>query len=288
MSKAERYLKEDMRILRLLFFETTPLYAAEIAKKLNLVPMTTLRKLSSLEKEGMATVDKKGRLKFYTLTEKGKELVRESLETPSTPSITKSFSPETPFVRREFMSHKPETHAAGICIRDNRGKFQVLMAKRVEKRDIFPNIFDCGGGFKEPWETWENCVSRHMYQGFGAYVNTRPFRPVLDIQIALPYDLQKKDRTFISGLALLCEFESYPHGEPRLNTEEYVEGTLDWYDVDTLDVMDVIPGLKDEITAAVKLTMAMNRLFGKRFILIEEKKRSFEGFLENKKGGNDR
>jgi acyl carrier protein len=194
------------------------------------------------------------------------ELAVNSLKQPSIRATREDTVTEKPFARRESVAPETETHAAGICLRKVGNRFQVLMAKRSVHRDLFPNMFDCGGGVKKPWETWEGCVQRHMAQGFGVIVKTHPFEPVLDIPLALPYDIRKKDGTLISGLALLCTFESFLHGDFKLNAEEYIENTIDWYDVDSLDMMNIIPGLKEEVDTAVKLTTAMEKLFQQRFL----------------------
>jgi len=66
----------------LLYSTETEMYPAEIERNLKLPRMTTLKALSRLEREGIVEKTVRGRMKFYKLTEKGKEYVRANLLNP--------------------------------------------------------------------------------------------------------------------------------------------------------------------------------------------------------------
>jgi len=88
---------------------------------------------------------------------------------------------------RENEKHQIEVHVSGICF-DNEGK--VLIAKRDVSRNLYPDMWECGGGQVHPGENFEDAVKRQLQEELGAVVE--PVRVLGSYTIDIPLEPQKK------------------------------------------------------------------------------------------------
>jgi DNA-binding transcriptional ArsR family regulator len=240
--------KTEIRILKLLAAEQGSYYPAEICRILKTNGMTTARKLAILEKEGMVISVQKGRTKFYSISEKGKNYLADYSSDGLEPVVKRGEEKNVSTTPEKTPAQDIEVHVAGICLRKVNGKFQVLLAQRSPSRPKLPNLFSSGGGSKFTWESIESCLERLMAQDFGAMVQTKPFGK---FPLAIPYEIfQEKDKPYVAGFAIICTFNNPIGEELALDKTKYVDGTLDWYDLSDLGKMRLIPKLAEEIEFA--------------------------------------
>lgn len=146
---------------------------------------------------------------------------------------------------REKKRFEIEVHVAGICLRKEDEKWQVLIAKRSPTRRLYPNLWECGGGQVKFNENFEEAVKRHLRQELGVIVE--PKIPAGVYEILVPELEQKK----IPGFYFACKVSGFVSGdEPRID-EEFTEWK--WQDVSKLEEINLIPGIKENIENAVKL-----------------------------------
>jgi len=56
-----------------------------------------------------------------------------------------------------------EAHVSGVCFSGD----LVLVAKRAQNREIYPNLWECGGGQVRPGENFEEAVLRQLEEELG-------------------------------------------------------------------------------------------------------------------------
>jgi 8-oxo-dGTP pyrophosphatase MutT (NUDIX family) len=56
-----------------------------------------------------------------------------------------------------------EAHVSGVCFSGD----LVLVAKRAQNREIYPNLWECGGGQVKEGESFEEAVLRQLEEELG-------------------------------------------------------------------------------------------------------------------------
>lgn len=141
---------------------------------------------------------------------------------------------------RENKIHKIEVHVATICFNE---KDEVFIVKRSQNRNLYPGLWECGGGMVWPGENFEEAVKRETRDELGATVDI--LGPFGTYEIPIPETEQKK----IPGIKFACRIKSFADGEPKLS-EEHTEWR--WVSMDKLDSVEFIKGLKKDITDATR------------------------------------
>lgn len=147
---------------------------------------------------------------------------------------------------RENKRYLLEVHVAGTCFRLDNNRVEVLIAKRHPKKELFPELWECGGGQVNFNENFEEAVIRQMKEELG--VNVKNLIPFTVYEIFVP-DLEQKK---IPGVKFYCFLDSYVNGEGlQIDSNDFTE--CKWVGVDDLANYDFIPGIVDDIRNAVKL-----------------------------------
>lgn len=157
---------------------------------------------------------------------------------------------------REDKQHKIEVHVAGICLCDFEDRTKVLCGKRQLTRELYPNLWECGGGQVEEGENFEEAMVRHFREEFGVIV--KAIAPMGVYEIPTPQYPQKK----IPGLKFLCQLEGYINDqEPKIDQRQFSEWR--WQTLDRLDELEFIPGIprsvKEDILAAYQIYKNLKR-----------------------------
>ncbi|MCD6260751.1 MAG: NUDIX domain-containing protein [Thaumarchaeota archaeon] len=141
---------------------------------------------------------------------------------------------------REEGIHKIEVHVAGICLKNEEGRFKILIGKRTRSRQLFPNCWECGGGQVHRGENFVTALKRQMKGEFG-----------IDVVVECPigvYEI-KTNNTIIPGLRFICR--------PKDNQQEIVVRKelveYKWIDESEIDIYEFIPGLKEDLKRALSL-----------------------------------
>jgi len=139
---------------------------------------------------------------------------------------------------REEKINRIEIHVAGFCF-DGR---KILVLKRSPSRKLYPNFWECGGGAVWPGENFEEALKREMRDEAGVIVE--PVMAVKTYEILVPDSEQKK----IPGLRIVCKLVGYVNGKEPQISKEHTEWK--WIDIDKLDGLEFIPGIKEDIKMA--------------------------------------
>lgn len=126
-----------------------------------------------------------------------------------------------------------EVHVAGVVVRPVKGRWKVLAAKRTDKRSLFPEKWECGGGQVRSGEDFKTAIRRQMFEEFGLKVE--PCYIVEDYSIHVP---EERQRT-IPGVRYVC---TASEGRVRLNKREFTQ--YRWVDF-PVPKLDWIPGVKE-------------------------------------------
>jgi len=145
---------------------------------------------------------------------------------------------------REEERFELEVHVAGICLRKEE-EYEILIARRSDKRKLYPGLWECGGGQVEPGENFEEAVKRQLKEELGVIIDV--IVPIGTYEIKTP-DLPQKR---IPGIHYLCEVISFVDKEPKVDGKELTEWK--WLPFSKLEKVDFIPDLPSEIREAVKL-----------------------------------
>lgn len=156
--------------------------------------------------------------------------IEKPIECLVTKEIANNFEP------REKRKEMPEVHIAGVCFRENNGKTEILIAKRLKTRELYPSLYECCGGQLKANEDFKTGVIRH-------------YRTEMNISVDIIENVQpiiysiKKDNLFINGLLYLCKFIE---GVPTSINHEVCE----WKTLEEINAINdnlFIPNLKTEI-----------------------------------------
>jgi 8-oxo-dGTP diphosphatase len=108
-----------------------------------------------------------------------------------------------------------EVHVAGICVRQQNGHWEVLIAKRNSKRSLYAGKWECGGGQVRKGEDFEDALKRQFFEEFGIEVEVG--------HILEGYSIPVPPRGKIPGVRYLCYATE---GRVRLNKREFT--TFRW------------------------------------------------------------
>jgi 8-oxo-dGTP pyrophosphatase MutT (NUDIX family) len=144
---------------------------------------------------------------------------------------------ESQFVPREGLRYGPEVHVAGVCV-DSRSEksLHVLLARRSDRRELYPGLIEGCGGQLAPSESFADGVRRHFRLELGIDVRVRS-------DIHCLYEIRLPDRPLIPGVRFLCE--RIGDHEPRSANHSKV-----WWVSESalrrLPASEFIPGMKDQ------------------------------------------
>jgi 8-oxo-dGTP pyrophosphatase MutT (NUDIX family)/DNA-binding transcriptional regulator YiaG len=147
---------------------------------------------------------------------------------------------------REEQRVELEVHVAGVCVRKNNGEVEILVAKRLPTRELYPGKWECGGGQVRLGENFEEAIKRQMEEEFG--IKVKILSILRTYEILTPQLLQRK----IPGIVFLCELENYINERGiQLNRKEFSE--YKWIKANEVIKMDFIEGVKKDIKIALKI-----------------------------------
>lgn len=136
---------------------------------------------------------------------------------------------------REDEKHKIEVHVATICVRNN----EVLVAKRSPSRELYPGLWECGGGQVKKDEGFEEAAKRQLKEEFGVVAEP--------VKVVDTYSIDTENHGKIPGVVYVCKFVEFVGNGPELS-EEHAE--CRWQPTDGIDEVDFIPGIKENIEKA--------------------------------------
>lgn len=119
------------------------------------------------------------------------------------------------------------------------GQLQVLIAKRSPNRQLYPNMWECGGGQLNPGENFIDAIKRQMKEELGIIITKPREFKVYEI---ITNSSQKK----MPGVRFICDIESYVNDkEPQVDGKELIEWK--WLNISEIDKFDIIPSLKEDL-----------------------------------------
>ncbi len=136
---------------------------------------------------------------------------------------------------REEYAHKIEVHVASICMK-NVDVPKVLIAKRLSSRELFPSLWECGGGQIHLGENFEDALYRQVKEEFSINVTIQDMLSTYEIV---------KNEFKIPGIKFLCSLEPADQ-EIILSPKEHSE--YKWATLNELQDYNLIPGLKEDIS----------------------------------------
>jgi 8-oxo-dGTP diphosphatase len=146
---------------------------------------------------------------------------------------------------REEKRFEIETHVAGICMMRIKQGVRILIAKRLNTRDLYPGKWESGGGQVKPGENFEEAIKRQMREEFG--IEVKILTIIATYEILTPKLPQKK----IPGLKFLCTPANDKIAEGiKINPKEFSEHK--WITEYEIDQFDFIRGVKKDILKALE------------------------------------
>lgn len=137
---------------------------------------------------------------------------------------------------REEGTCQVEVHVAGICFNNK----EVLAGRRTESRELFPGLWECGGGQVRLGEGFEDAVKRQFREEFGILV--------MPVGVVGVYEIDFSGGK-IPGIVFACKFEGYVNGKsPQIDFREFSEWA--WLPVSNLGDKEFIEGIPENIKAA--------------------------------------
>ncbi len=127
------------------------------------------------------------------------ERIFKGIDKPVSVWVTKEIASQ--FVTREFLREAPEVHIAGMCLDDSdpRG-LRLLLARRSERRSLYPGLIEGCGGQLARSETFADGVKRHFRLEMGLNLE------VLE-DIHCFYAIRLPDAPVIPGIRFLCPIQ---------------------------------------------------------------------------------
>lgn len=134
---------------------------------------------------------------------------------------------------RDKNPNKIEVHVAGICFKNNK----VMILKRSKKEDLYPGLWECGGGQVNPGENFKEAIKRELKEEAGIFAN--PLK-VLDVY---KIEIDEKQKV-IPGVKFICK---YMRGslKPGPDVEK-----CKWVRREEIENFKFIPGVKKDIKYA--------------------------------------
>ncbi|MEK7630510.1 MAG: NUDIX domain-containing protein [Patescibacteria group bacterium] len=126
-----------------------------------------------------------------------------------------------------------EVHVAGVCVRQDAGRWKVLGAKRSRERSLFPGHWECGGGSVLPGESFEAAIKRQIFEELGLAIEPRQILEAYSIHVPT-------EQRVIPGIRFLCLANK---GAVKLNFREF--SSFRWFDLPLRQSVPWIPGIKE-------------------------------------------
>lgn len=145
---------------------------------------------------------------------------------------------------REKKIHRIEVHVAGICFLGDR----VLIAKRNSHRNLYPNLWECGGGQVRQGENFEEALIRGQREELG--VEIQPMKMLKNLGT---YEISTADpeQPKIPGVKMVCEIVGFVFGkEPKITAEH---SQWKFISENEVDEYEFISRIKEEIKEAYAL-----------------------------------
>ena len=141
-----------------------------------------------------------------------------------------------------------EAHVSGVCFSGD----LVLVAKRAQNREIYPNLWECGGGQVRPGENFEEAVLRQLEEELG--VKAKVIAPFKAYEI-LPKGEKGHNRNELSGIKakipgirFICRLEGFLDGNSPKISKEHTEWKI--LPIGRIKELEMIPGLNEAIEEA--------------------------------------
>ena len=144
-------------------------------------------------------------------------------------------------LRREEFQHHIEVHVAGLCFKEEDNQLYILAGKRKKDREIYPGLWEFGGGQVHKGETFEEAIKRQLQEEFGIQAEV--------LMIFGTYKIPPRgERPLIPGLRFIC----YCVDDSCLKEESAEHDIIKWIPVEEIDKYQFIPGLKEEARLAIQ------------------------------------
>lgn len=144
---------------------------------------------------------------------------------------------------REKTKHRIEVHVSTVCLRTRDGVCEVLLGKRAAHREIYPSLWECGGGQVHEGLSFEQAVSTQLREEFG-----------IEADVLFPFDSYliafNDARPSIPGIRFICT-PVEPNPPLILDPQEIVEAA--WVPVKDLSRFSLIPQLDKALLKAEAL-----------------------------------
>jgi len=203
-------------------------------------------RLCSVARPQGIVIDVEG-LPFLEQVLKSQNYVINEIVPKGFPPIKVAFSPQvkeiplkTPRIREEFQHHI-EVHVAALCFKEENGELYILAGKRKESRELYPGLWEFGGGQVHKGETFEGAIKRQLWEEFGVKVEVlAPFATY-----SIP---PRGERALIPGLRFIC----YCVDDSSLKEEGEEHDIIKWIPIKEIDKYHFIPGLKEIARSATQ------------------------------------
>ncbi len=142
----------------------------------------------------------------------------------------------TRHVLREEKVEKIEVHVAGVCIDlDSNGRVMILVARRLETRELYPGLIEGCGGQLRPDESFVDGLKRHFRDEMDLDVGVIP-------QYVSFYEILREGEPLIPGIKMLCILKD---GVAKSPNHDWVK-LVSREDFEGMPSCSFIPGLKEQ------------------------------------------
>lgn len=145
------------------------------------------------------------------------------------------------FPIREERSHRIEVHVAGFCFRRHGRSLELLVGRRTRRRELFPDLWECGGGQVHAGDNFVEALTRQFFEEFGIQVHP--------ISLFSVYEIHRAKGVKIPGLKFMCT--PTDHGDIVRNRKEF--SAARWATYKGCRRLKMIPGVRAEVRPAFEL-----------------------------------
>lgn len=142
---------------------------------------------------------------------------------------------------REESIHKIEVHVGFICFKDDK----VLIVKRNDNRNIYPGLWECGGGQVKSGQTFEDVVRSQAKEELGLELD------ILKLIDTYGIDVPNNEQKVIPGVCFGCTISKFMNAENPEISKEHSEWKL--ISIDKLEDYEFIPRIKNQILEVNKI-----------------------------------
>jgi len=145
---------------------------------------------------------------------------------------------------RESGVQKIEVHVAALCFDlEHEDGPRCLIAKRTSSRELYPDLWECGGGHVQTGESFTRALERQMQEEFG-----------VDIDVLFPfgeYFMETKNGG-IPGMKFVASVDAAQ--DIKLDPQEHTEYA--WVSEEDLGNYNFIEGVADDIAESFDILAA--------------------------------